>query len=642
MQLPNRHQRRSIKHALARSDYATPTNGVTHDALTGGSFAVLCRLLQDNGNVLSEEHQTALYALCGLFTKSAQHKLTGRWAFGLPTGMGKTSAIVAWCATLVAQGHDHISVAVSASKVEALCDLKRALIRQGVPEERIGLLYADGGRYSMPRTLDNEDRQIMLVSHARVRMGTGLERFNRYRGKPRDLLVYDESLITSDAKGISALELKGAAALMAVLIAEHDGAKDMLAYVSGAVSAIDAALARAKTTDRAQVIQLPQPAEGTVEQYRALVPKRASMAPIETLLDLAHEDLRVVSTSEGGAVWYDLAVPRELHNVLVLDASYSIRELCLADASIRDAEKHLDAVKRIGVPLSHLKDYSAVELRQLFVSGGRHSMERDYSRDPWDRKITKEIVEVVKAIPEDEAVLVFVFKPRASGPDFGRLTLSALAQAGIDVRAQVTALEHGKEVPRDRINVVTWGMETSLNCYAHCRNVILAGVLHRSTLDLAGLYLGQRDNLTADLDSNLIHRLVRSEVCHCIYQALSRGSCRVINNGKAEAMRGWIIHKDLEIQRTLSSVMPGAVWSEWATDDQGVRGNITSKTAHAILAYLKALPDSVDKVSSRKLKDDLGLANVVAKTFTRSLTVALSSVVGWQTEGRSLVRVAAS
>lgn len=26
----------------------------------------------------------------------AQHRRQGRWAFGLPTGMGKTSAIIAW------------------------------------------------------------------------------------------------------------------------------------------------------------------------------------------------------------------------------------------------------------------------------------------------------------------------------------------------------------------------------------------------------------------------------------------------------------------------------------------------------------------------------------------------------------------
>jgi hypothetical protein len=29
-------------------------------------------------------------------TEMAQHRRQGRWAFGLPTGMGKTSAIIAW------------------------------------------------------------------------------------------------------------------------------------------------------------------------------------------------------------------------------------------------------------------------------------------------------------------------------------------------------------------------------------------------------------------------------------------------------------------------------------------------------------------------------------------------------------------
>jgi hypothetical protein len=632
-----RHQRRAMKRALARTDYATPSNGVTHEALTAQAYQALCQFLQDNNNVLSNEHQAALFALCGLFTQSAQHKLRGRWAFGLPTGMGKTSAIVAWCSVLVAQGHHHISVAITASKVEALCDLKRSLVRFGVPEERIGLLYAEGGRYSEPCTFDNEDRQIMLVSHARVRMGAGLERFNTYKGKPRDLLIYDESLIASDAKGISARELKAAVASLAVLIDKREGAAGLLTYLGGAMSAIDTALEKAKLTTRPQMVKLVHPMDGLVEEYRALIPRRASMAPVVTLLDLAHEDLRVISTSEGGAVWYELAVPRELSNVLVLDASYSIRDLCRADDSIRDAEKYLDAVKRIGVPLAQLKDHSAVELKQLFISGGRYSMERDYSRDPWDRRVTKELVDVVKTIPNDQGVLVFVFKSRGVGPDFARVTLLALAQAGIDTRAKVTTIENGSEVQRDRINVVTWGMETSLNCYAHCQNVILAGVLHRSTLDLAGLYLGQRDNLKEEVGSDTIKRLVNSEVCHCIYQALSRGSCRVIDNGKAGAMRGWVIHKDIAIQKTLSEVMPGVRWSEWTGNHGSQCGHITAKSAQAIADYLKGLPESVAKVSTRKLKDGAGLSGVVAKTFTRSLVDALR-LLPWHTEERSVVR----
>src|SRR5260370_20786075 len=133
----NRHQRRATKHALARSDCAMPANGVTHADLTAQAFDALCQHMVANGNVLSDDHRAALFALCGLFTETAQGKRPGRWAFSLPTGMGKTSAIIAWCSTLVSLGLDHISVAVSASKVEAVVELKQAMMTRAVPETAI-------------------------------------------------------------------------------------------------------------------------------------------------------------------------------------------------------------------------------------------------------------------------------------------------------------------------------------------------------------------------------------------------------------------------------------------------------------------------------------------------------------------------
>lgn len=543
--------------------------------------------------------------------------------------MGKTSAIIAWCAALAKLGHDHISVAVSASKIEALCTLKRDMIAAGIPEDRIGLLYSDGGRYSEPRTDDNTDRQIMLVSHARVRSSVGLERFNTYRGKVRDLMIYDESLIACDAKGVAARELKAAVAALKVLSEKREGAAAMCSYLDDALHAIDDALEKAKTNSQPQMVRLVPPVEGSLEEYRALLPRRGSMAPVETLLDLAQEDLRVVPTSEGGAVWYDVAVPRELSNVLVLDASYSIRELCKADATIKDAEVHLGAVKRIGVSLSQLKDYSDVELRQLFIGGGRDSMERDYSKAPWDRRVTKEIVEVVKAIPADQSVLVFVFKGRAGGPDFARITLSTLEQAGVDTKAKVDG--------KDRVSVVTWGMETSLNCYAHCQNVVLAGVLHRSTLDLAGVYLGQRDDIRANVTGDTIKRLVNSEVCHCIYQALSRGCSRVIDNGKARPMRGWIIHKDIAIQKTLSTVMPGAKWLDWKSQHGGQCAHVTAKTAQAIVDYLGELPEEVTKVSTKVIRAVIGAGALARDIWADSVRAALSETA-WHRVGHSLAR----
>ncbi len=636
----NRHQRRAAKIAANRAGINDQHNGVSHAALTADSFALLQRDLEANDNTLSNDHRAALFALVGLFTKSAQGLLPGRIAFGLPTGMGKTSAIVAWCATLVRLGLDHISVAVAASKVEALCDLKRALVRHGVPEERIGLLYADGGKYSEPRTHDNEDRQIMLVAHARVRMAKGLERFNSYRGKPRSLVIYDESLIASEAKGISVRELRGAVGYLRGAHGGQEGYTAMLGYLDGALTAIETALATAKEqASLPTVVALPEVDETILAAYRSLLPRRAVTLPVSTLFDLAYEDLRVIPTGEGGAVWYEVAVSPALRNIIILDASYPIRELVKADRTIRDAETDLPEVKRIGVALSQLKDHGNVTLHQMLVASGREAMRKDYERAPWDRRVTKEVIEVVKTIPTTEAVLVFVFKTRqGEGVDYRALTLADLERAGIDTSATLPAIHNGATTERPRINVVTWGMETSLNDYAHCQHVVLAGVLHRSTLDLAGAYIGQVNDLRSEVTTATVRELARSEVCHVIYQALSRGSCRVMDNGKARRMTGYILHKDASIQPVLSSVMPGASWRRWSPkhiEDAAV-GAIATTTLK-VVEHLRSLPASVDHISSRQLKEDAGLRAIPPRSFSEAL-VGVSSHTPWRRSGRSLMR----
>ena len=44
---------------------------------------------------------------------------------------------------------NHVSVAVAASKVEALCEMKRSLLEIGVPESKIGLIHSK--RYDLAK-----------------------------------------------------------------------------------------------------------------------------------------------------------------------------------------------------------------------------------------------------------------------------------------------------------------------------------------------------------------------------------------------------------------------------------------------------------------------------------------------------------
>ena len=102
--------------------------------------------------------------------------------------------------------------------------------------------------------------------------------------------------------------------------------------------------------------------------------------------------------------------------------------------------------------------------------------------------------------------------------------------AGIDSFAVV-----GEGKPR--FQFLTHGNETSLNGLSYCTNVIMVGVLHLKPDTIDGLIIGQRDNLTHEQNLEERKRVDTSEKVHKVYQALSRGSCRSVNNGRSESPR---------------------------------------------------------------------------------------------------------
>src|SRR5690242_7677319 len=95
--------------------------------LTTKAHAQLVASLQRFGNTLSAQHEKALYALVEAMTNMAHGDLQGRYAFPLPTGAGKTRAIIEWT-TAVSQLGLPLSLIVSASRIETLCTLKRDMM----------------------------------------------------------------------------------------------------------------------------------------------------------------------------------------------------------------------------------------------------------------------------------------------------------------------------------------------------------------------------------------------------------------------------------------------------------------------------------------------------------------------------------
>lgn len=621
------------------------------------------RLTTHYGNTLSPAHSEALRALVEAFASMSFGLRTGRWAFDLPCGMGKTQAVVAFTAALHRCGEQQgipflgRSLLIAASQVEALAKIKRDIVAMGVPETAIGLLHdkrfdiARATRYretgdltqlepsfaSEPATTENDTRPILLVSHNRIRAAKAddakLARFGLFDGSPRDLVIWDEVLVGSDAWSTSTTAIEAGLAWLRVVVDDNDPTKrSVLRYVEGVAEVLRCELEGQRQGNSPKVVTLPPLTDFEQESFTVALGGNDAVAGLRLLVKQAGQDVRVAALGDAKAalVRFVVSVPAALGNIAILDASHTVNRLVAMDASIgRDPwfARHE----------GQLKVYNDVTINYMQAPSGRSSTEQAFAGGSSRRdSLSREIVDATVATPADEAVVIFTFKPKGRGRvDLPALIRRRLKQTGIDPDAMVPSGHR-------RVTVLTWGQHTSLSEYAFARHVVFAGVLQRSDEDLLGASIGQRADLLVDTGELLpLGEVKRGEVANVLYQAMSRGSCRFTDNGRARRMAVWLPHHDPAIHAELLRLMPGVRWVDW----RGSHGVATERKAYevalAIVEYLRTLPDDVQAISMKALKAGAGLSAVAGMTFSRARQLVERGEperINWRVEGRSFVR----
>lgn len=605
------------------------------------------------GNEPTSDQRTALDEIISHYVDIGIGEISGRYAFALPTGLGKTQSIIAFISALSELGYDDISVAVCTSKIEALCDLKRALERQGVSPDSIGLVhsykYEDSiakaylsGEHELPplyASLPSTDvntiggRQFLLLTHQRVKGKYGIDRFNVYKGQPRDLFIWDESLIVSDTFTFDADEMDASLAFFETREkGRTEVRQEAVIYLREGIDMIKTEIRRQQEgrheNVKPRVIRFSPLESHEIGDYKDSLGEEEVAEPLKGLLDVSQESLRVLTNVEqrGGVLTYNLVVPKELTNMVILDASHNIRELANMDDTIKAVDLNKDLVS-----------YENVTVNQLRYPSGRASMKKEFKKRSRQRKITKEIASVIKSIPDNEGILIFVFKEKFD-VDYKDILLKDLRKYGIDTEKQIKVTIGDSVCLKPRFVILTWGNETSLSQHSYCCNVILAGVLHRSHLDIGSAIVGQKQDLTMPLNSRDIRRVLQSEVVHCVYQAMSRGSCRVIVGSKTKPMNVWLIHSR-DIRHLISEVMPALNWRDW--EGRYLKPIVEPKTKPLSVTISEQIDQytlkGLAKVSIKRLKQDLRVTDIAPRTFFRALDMSLKNT-DWERIGRSIER----
>jgi hypothetical protein len=471
-------------------------------------------------------------------------------------------------------------------------------------------------------------------------------------------MLYDESLMRSEPTGISMVLLKAAVQVLEIIFARQEGRAVIIKYAKDAYAVLKGTLERGGGVVTLPSLEAPPysltPTQITEAANWTRTGRHAgTTGNAATLLELNGKTVRVIDADQGGMLSYEISVPNDLTNIIILDASHPIRRLLHLDPTIRDAEKHIPACRNLKTPLSRIKRYDKVVLRMMYAGGGRSTLEQDFGSN--DKAFLNDVIDVVRnRVPREEAVLIFCFKHRytdKNAVDFRGVILDGLKKAGVDldgtvpVKVKTRDKKTGKLVDeivdKPRINIATYGQETNLNCWSHCRKVILAGVLQLPRMTVGASGVGQADDLKREVEADDLRDWHRSEIAHIAYQALSRGANRNTDQGVADPTEVWIRHLDRGLPAQLERVMPGVRQGPWKSVHR--LPGTTEALATAIAAHLEALPQGTDRISTRKVKvamEKTEKDGTPAGTWTDAVRCLFGDLgcTLWGLEGRSFVR----
>lgn len=601
----------------------------------------LLAFLASVGNHIGATHRQALADLLNGLARQLTRATVGRFGYPLTCGAGKTQGLVAVLAAAHELGLPY-SVVVAAQKVTDLAKIRRDLRLAGVPAEMAGLIHSKSAGSVRNELADatpavlledctstgTDDRQFLLATHEMLRRGGRDGLAFEHRGQPRDLVVWDETLLMSEVGAVSVKKVERAA--NGWLEGGQQFAHDFLRAVAN----------RAGDEMRRQVQHRARPEQFVIEcepeleaRLRELVGATrwsdeyasADAKYLGAVLDLVGCNVAVAVPGRGSddaLIHHEVVIDAD--NIAVLDASHVVK--LLGQLGVRDAGS---------AAMRACKRYDDCEATATPIAASKDAQK--------DRAVVRKLATltalILAAFPADESAVIFTFKDRRAAFE------TALRAAGVDLDAKING--------RPRIAVATWGTEAGTNQHAHCSHVLMVGVLRQERSRLMAQWSGELADLTDHPDMGKLREVELSEMASCVLQALSRGRSRVSvigPDGESRALKQSIHIIDSDAERIAdllqsSGCLPGM---RWATGDTGkATTDLTAQAARAISSALAALPVDREVVSTRELKALAGQAGAPTtsdKSFTKAIESAcrasvLAGGVAWKREGRGVRRL---
>jgi len=396
--------------------------------------------------------------------------------------------------------------------------------------------------------------QQMILSRVAGRAFKDTADFH-YRGKPRALRIWDESLIPSQP-----------------IIVQRDELGRLLPFRlhhSSYVEAIERLMATLSERDEGELCDIDQvmAAGPRTTEPQAGLDAGATTDLVDRLRRLAGQTAWVVADGRMGKalVGADEGLPADFAPVVILDASGRLR------GTYKVWEKQRRDLVRLP---SVVSDYSQLEVHLWQTVSGKAAMRDTRARS----EVLQGLAEAINEYGEGWLVIHYKWDERFPHD------LSGL-------------IRHRPE----RVRFTHWGNHHGTNEFRSARNVALVGQLIYRRSDYIGLGLASglcSEDLAEDLPD-----MREGELAHHYLQAACRGSARQVSNGIAGQSRLFLVATpSRSLKALLRRVFPGCSISDWNAGTD-MSGKVKAAAEYLIERFADPTTMKVRKADVRRAID---------------------------------------
>lgn len=580
-------------------------------------------MLEGYNNKLNNSHAKDINTIITGFVDSIDGNDI-KLAFPLYTGGGKSTCIRGLLMALHELDLDY-SVVISAGYVKALCDLRQSLIDDGIPLYKIGLIHSqDSADILSDDHHEASNRQFVLVTHSRIKTANGtIPEYFFYNGVKRDLLIWDEALLSGHSVQIRSEKLMGAIALANTgfncRFLDNES-KSLYLPLVNYLNSINQKLVDAQSSESKDFQMnfdiFPYDLQTTKFKIESLLfaPGEKKVARyVDCLVDFIEgvksiEHIRYMQLQNSSLVYFIQTLPSELDSIVVLDASHNIRELTRCDKTINVIE------------LESSKSYGELTINYFINGSGRELMEKEFENGI-DSDIVKEVVGIIVDIIDScpgEKIVVWTHNKREI--DIAEIILNALRMIFLDIDFEIE-----DENKLRLVNFLTFGREQGINSLSSCTHTVFCGLLHQPKAALAMSLKGQSKNNELDVfEGNALSKASFGEQASSMYQAISRGSSRGTIEGRCLKHSVYFFDKNYRrIQAVLDQVFPDAKWIRYKTKHLH---NATSEAYQNVIKVSDRLSSLTDEEAISHFGESSIPFNKVSARMLRSIFPDINNI----------------